>query len=268
MKVYISADIEGVCGATAWDEARKEQPTYREYQRQMTAEVAAACEGASRAGATEVVVKDAHGDGRNLVGSALPSPTKLVRGYSGHPFAMVQELDETFDAALFVGYHARAGSGGNPLAHTLSSRKLHEVRLNGRPASEYLLHCYAAALVRVPVVLVTGDQDLCDEVACVCPAATTVAVKQGHGATTINLHPSEAVARIRAGAKAALTADPSRARVTIPKRSRLEVVFKDQALAYAKSFYPGVELVDAHTVALETDDYFEVLRALVFLVPG
>jgi hypothetical protein len=38
---------------------------------------------------------------------------------------MVEGLDESFDAALFIGYHARASSGGNPLAHTMSTPMLH-----------------------------------------------------------------------------------------------------------------------------------------------
>jgi D-aminopeptidase len=47
---------------------------------------------------------------------------------------------------------------------------------------------------------------------------------------------------------------------------RLEVVYRDPPAAYVRSFYPGAELVDDCTVAVGADDYFDVLRALVFLV--
>ncbi len=165
VRVFISADIEGVAGITAREEATKGQPGYETFRAQMDAEVAAASEGALAAGATDVVVKDAHGDGRNLSPGALPPPVRLIRGYSGHPLAMVEGLDGTFDAAMFVGYHSAAGSGGSPLSHTLSRRKLTALRLDGEPASEYRLHAFAAAELGVPVVLVTGDRALCDEVA-------------------------------------------------------------------------------------------------------
>lgn len=266
MKVFVSADIEGVATTTAWEECREGQPGYREAVRQMAAEVAAACRGAFSAGAIEVVVKDAHGGARNLQPADLPAPAKLLRAYSGHPFAMVQGLDETFDAAVFVGYHARGGSGGNPLAHTLSSRKVHEIRLDGVAVSEYELHARAAALVGVPVVLVTGDEALCDEVSASSPGVATVAVKSGQGASTLGLHPDEAVAAIEAGAAAALADDLAAARREPSGPTALEVAYRDQAMAYARSWYPGATLVDPHTVRLELADHFEVLRALVFLV--
>jgi len=148
--VFISADIEGVAGITAPDEAKKGSPGYPTFRAQMDAEVAAACDGAFAGGANDVVVKDAHGDGRNLSPAALPAPARLIRGYNGHPFAMVQGLDDTFDAAMFVGYHSRAGSGGNPLSHTLSSTKLFSIRLDGEPVSELRLHALAAGTVGVP----------------------------------------------------------------------------------------------------------------------
>ncbi len=266
MKVFVSADIEGVCGATAWDEARKESPTYREFQRQMNREVVAACEGAIAAGATDIVVKDAHGDGRNLTAGELPRPVRLLRAYDGHPFAMVQGLDPSFDAVAMVGFHSGAGSGGNPLAHTLSSRKLHQVRLDGEQASEFRIHLYAAASIGVPVAMVTGDQALCDEVDTLGLGITTVAVKEGRGASTLSLHPDDAVDAVRAAAESALAGSRSGAVPAGAGPTRLEVVFKDHAAAYARGHYPGAEQIDAHTVAFAHDDYFEILRALLFLV--
>ena len=131
MNVYISADIEGITGITHWDETEKTNPDdYIQYQDQMTKEVAAACEGALNAGATEILVKDAHDSGRNILADRLPEDVKLIRGWSGHPLCMVQELDESFDAAVFIGYHSRAGSDANPLAHSMSL-KLDSIDLNG-----------------------------------------------------------------------------------------------------------------------------------------
>ena len=114
MKVYISADMEGVTGVTNWEEVDHNKPAYTQFQKQMSLEVAAACEGAISAGAKEVLVKDAHYSGRNILPSYLPKRAKIIRGWSGHPYSMLQEINSGFDALMFLGYHSRAGSGGNP----------------------------------------------------------------------------------------------------------------------------------------------------------
>lgn len=176
MKIFISADIEGITGTTHWDEATKTSPDFAEFSEQMTAEVAAACEGAFSAGATEIYIKDAHATARNLIATNLPQETQLIRGWSEHPYSMVQELDSAFDAVLMIGYHSRAGSDENPLAHTISG-KASAIKINNLFASEFLIHTYAAALVDVPVVFLSGDEGICTEAKSILPEISTVAVK-------------------------------------------------------------------------------------------
>lgn len=266
MKVFISADIEGVSGITTWDEARKNQAVYREFQLQMTRETAAACEGALAAGATEVWVKDAHADAGNLLHGQLPPEVTLVRGWSGHPMLMVQELDRSFACAMFVGYHARAGAGGNPLAHTLASSKVHRLFIGERPASEFYIHYLAAGLVDVPVVLLAGDEDICAEAKATDPAIRTVAVKRAHGPSTLNIHPDQAVTRIREAAEAAVLDRRSVSPGKTTGDTVLQIVFKDATYAYGKSFYPGARLVEPYTVEFVSADFFEILRSLRFLI--
>ena len=143
MKVFISADIEGTTLTSRWDETHpvNETAKARPFTEQMTREVKAACEGAIAAGATEIVVKDAHGPGVNLDLTQLPECVQVVRNWCGHPYAMVYGVDETFDAAMFVGYHAAAGRPGNPLSHTYSTATT-EVRLNGQVCSEFMLYSW------------------------------------------------------------------------------------------------------------------------------
>ena len=163
MKVFISADIEGVTNVSHWEEADISKPESAVARQQMTAEVVAACEGALKAGATEIWVKDAHWTGRNIIAARLPHEVKLVRGWSNHPFMMMQELNDTFHAVLLVGYHSGAGHDTNPLAHTFNP-DLYSVQVNEKDASEFLLNAFTASLHRVPVVFVSGDKALCDEV--------------------------------------------------------------------------------------------------------
>ena len=103
MKVFISADIEGVAGITSWDETNKNHSDYEYFKIQMSKEVAAACEGANECGAKEIYIKDAHASGRNIIPDYLPENAYLIRGWSGDPLSMVQGIDDSFDALIFIG---------------------------------------------------------------------------------------------------------------------------------------------------------------------
>jgi len=266
MKIYISADIEGVCGSTHWDEANKDKGDYREFQQQMTAEVKAACDGAFAAGAHEIMIKDAHATGRNIIQGELPSNTQLIRGWSGHPYSMVQELDDSFAAIMFIGYHARAGSDGNPLAHTMSSSVVDYLKINGRFASEFLVHGYVAASFGVPLVFLSGDEAICQESLSIVADIRTVAVKKGIGNSTVNIHPQQAIDLIRSGVEKALSGDLELCRLPKPDKYQIEIRFKKQIQAYKASFYPGVTLIDSQTIAYASDSYFDVMRMRSFVI--
>jgi D-amino peptidase len=268
MKAFISVDMEGIACVSAREEVAKGELDYVPARAQMTAEVAAACDGCFSAGADLVLVKDAHWTGRNLDAEKLAPPAgkqlRLVRGWSGHPFSMVQGLDATFDAALFIGYHSAAGRSGNPLAHTLSSRILAQIRINEQVASEFLIYSYAASLVKVPVIFLSGDQALCDSARALNPQLETVATFEGQGPSITSLSPSEAIAAIRRGTAHALR-EGGRNVLKLPDGFQVELDFRDPPEAYKKSFYPGARQTGDQTVAFETKDYFEVLRLLRFM---
>lgn len=80
MKIFVSADMEGTAGITCWDETIWEDPRCAYFRAQMSREVAAACEGALKAGAEDVLVKDAHDSARNIDPMVLPEQT----GFTGH----------------------------------------------------------------------------------------------------------------------------------------------------------------------------------------
>lgn len=263
MRVYISADIEGTTGIAHMDETTKSKSDYAEFQKQMTAEVVAACKGAVEAGADEIVVKDAHDSARNIIQTQLPENVKLIREWSGHPYSMMHGLDGSFDAVMMTGYHSRAGSDTNPLAHTFTGGVAY-VRINDRFASEFLINSYIAALNDVPVVMVTGDKGLCDEAIEVNPKIATVAVSEGMGAASISIHPNIAVKRIEETAKKALSGDISKCKIALPKKFVIEMMYKTHMRAYRASFYPGVKLVRPHVTRYESDDYLEVLKMLMF----
>jgi len=265
MRVYISADIEGTAFTTDWDETRKGNADYPAAAQQMTAEVKAACEGAIAAGAEYILIKDAHGSARNIDLSQLPKCCEVVRGWDGSPEHMVEGIDESFDAAMFVGYHAAAGRNGNPLSHT-NTTKTTKVTLNGEPCSEFLSYSYCCALYGVPTVFLSGDKTLTEDSKDIHPCLKTVAVKDGWGGHTICKHPEYACDLIREGAEAALKQDLSHALCTLPSHFVFEVSYKEHFHAVKFANYPGFKKIDSHTICMETDDFTDILRAITFVL--
>jgi D-amino peptidase len=263
MKIYISADIEGITDVTHWDETDLQKGDSYASREQMTAEVAAACEGALQAGATEIWVKDSHDTALNILPCRLPQEVRLIRGWSGHPFMMLQELNNTFQAVALIGYHSRAKSGTSPLAHTMTG-KITRIKLNDQDMSEFLIDVNTCAYVGVPLVFISGDQGICDEAVGVNPRIGTVAVKQGVGNSTINIHPDLALARIREGMLQAVKGSLNQPALPLPSHFTLEVDYRAAYNAYHDGFYPGAQQTGPTKVRFETDDYFDVLRFLVF----
>lgn len=265
MKIYISADIEGTAGITNWDETEKSKADYGKFAEQMNKEVRAACNGAIKAGAKEILIKDAHDSGRNLDAGLLPKNVNIIRGWAGHPFCMVQELDSSFDAVLFTGYHSRGGSNENPLAHSMNPFEVDYIKINGKLASEFIIHAYAAAYVGVPCAFLSGDEGICEEVKAINENIKTVAALKGVGGSTISIHPDLAAEKIEKEVEEALKGDLSLCKLDLPESFELEIGYTVHTKAYRFSFYPGARLISPKAISLNTKDYFEVLRAIMFL---
>ncbi|MFC1549951.1 M55 family metallopeptidase [Candidatus Neomarinimicrobiota bacterium] len=266
MKIYISVDMEGITGASAWDNVSIGKPGYSQLQQQMTAEVLAACEGCLELGTNEIWIKDAHATGTNILIDELPQNVKVIRGWSGHPFSMSQELDGSFDAMMAIGYHSMASSGGNPLSHTMSSNKVMCMKINGELVSEFMLNCFTAASVGVPVIFATGDENLCNEIRMLNSNIITVAVMKGVGDSSISIAPSLSIERIKTNAALAVKGELSKCKIDLPANFFTEIQYKQHQSAYKASFYPNAELKDSVTVVFKTDDYFEFLRFMLFVI--
>lgn len=265
MRVFISADIEGTTLTTLWDETEVGKGIYPPAAQQMTQEVKAACEGAIAAGADHILIKDAHDYAINLDVTQLPECAEVIRGWTGSPLGMVDGVDETYDAALFVGYHSAAGRCGNPLSHTFTTQTT-DVLLNGKPCSEFVLYSYACTLKGVPTVLLTGDKMLTEDSRDLHPMLYTVAVKDGFGGATRCINPALACRTIREMTEKALKQDLSKAGIQLPEHFTFEVSYKEHKLAVRRSFYPGFQLVGDRTIRMETDDFMDVLRAGQFIL--
>lgn len=266
MNVFISADIEGTCGIADWSETERATPRdYVPFQKQMTREVRAACDGAVAGGAGEIFVKDAHDSARNLDCAALPECARILRGWTGDPLSMMSGLDGgDYGAVLFTGYHAWAACGGNPLSHTMNLGNEY-VTLNGTRMSEFMMNAYTAGYYEVPVVFLSGDKTLCDFAEEFIPGIVTVPVNEGRGGAVLSMHPDAAVRAIKEGAKRGVK-NAKNCTVPLPDFFEMTVRFKEHAKAYSKSFYPGAALEDEKNVCFSSDDWFEMLRFCHFVL--
>ena len=262
-KFYLSADIEGTCGIVCWDETEAGERRYDYFARQMSREVAAACQGAMDAGVTDILIKDAHDSACNLIPTLLPEDARLFRGWGSDILSMMAGIDRDFDGVFFTGYHSGAGMDTNPLSHTMNTR-VQSVRINGILAPELMINGLTAAYFGVPVRLVTGDRGLCDWLRDINPNIETVAVSEGRGRGSISIHPHKALRLIREAACRGMQKNAADCLFPLPDHFRVEIAFKDHFRA--KSAYPGVIRTGPCEVAFEADDYMDVLRMLDFVL--
>jgi D-amino peptidase len=264
VKIFISCDMEGTAGVCSWKQCdpsdAHEYPVFRRY---MTREVRAAIEGARAGGAREVLVNDSHWSMRNLLFDELPDDDGL-RVISGapKPWSMMQGADGACDAALFTGYHAKAGDCAT-LSHT-SSELVYSVTINGTPCSEALLNAALAGSYGVPVVLVTGDRTIVEESTRALPWAVGVAVKDAIGFSAVNsLTPQAACEAIRAGAREAI------ARIERAKpfsfEPPFELILETAGVEHADfiELMPGFSRAGGRAVRFETRDYPALFAAYI-----
>ncbi|HHW02435.1 MAG TPA: M55 family metallopeptidase [Thermoanaerobacterales bacterium] len=270
MKIFISADMEGISGVVSMDQINPGARDYERARRMMTREVNAVIEAALEYGATEIVVNDSHDNMDNILIEELNPRAALISG-NPKPLSMMQGIDETFDGVFFVGYHARAGTPQAVVDHTYAFRVI-SAKINGRPMSEAGLNGRLAGHFGVPVVFLSGDQSA---VACARMELRDhvgVVVKEAVGRTAAVIHPFEVVKeRLRAGVAEAMK-NIKNIEPTVEKGSvELEVSFSISGMADMALLIPGAAKKDGRTVIYTARDYmeaFKVFRAMLALSSG
>ncbi|UQA60931.1 M55 family metallopeptidase [Polyangium aurulentum] len=243
MRVYISVDMEGVAGVVHVDQTRRTGHDYERARRWMTAEANAAIHGAFDAGATDVLVNDAHGDMRNLLPEELDPRIELISG-SLKPLSMVQGVGAGFGCALFIGYHAGAGSRAGILDHTFYGRVVARCRVGGRDFNETAINAAVCGSHGIPVALVTGDGTVCAQAREILVDVETLAVKDAitrYAARTLT--PIVAQERIREAAARAVqrAQEGAFAPFQPPTPMNLEIDFVNAACADAAELVPHTE---------------------------
>jgi len=265
LKIYISVDMEGIAGVVTVDQLGPAGFEYERFRRFMTNETLAAIAAAKAAGATEIVVSDSHGNGESLLIDQFPKDVRIVRAWPRHG-GMMAGIDSSFDAAMFVGYHASTTNPRGVRAHTFSSAHLARVALNGNAVTEGEFNAAYAGSLGVPVIFASGDDAATEELRSRLGHLETVETKKSlgfHSAETLT--PEAACEKISAGVQAALSRLRDFKPYVVKTPVTLELTFKNYTPAEILSYLRSVQRIDSHTIRFigkdmaEVDDFVEVV---------
>lgn len=265
-RIYISADLEGVTGVVTGEQLGPGGFEYERFRRFMTEEVLAAIEGARAAGAGEILVSDSHGNGQNLVLEMLPEDVRVVRSWP-RELTMMHGVDETFDGAVFIGYHAGTTNPEGVRAHTMSSASLTDIRIDEHSSNETVWNAAVAGHFGVPVVAISGDDATIAEARASLGGGFEEAVVKWahsfHSATTLT--PAAGQARIREAVQAGVGRIGEIEPYVVGAPVQVTVRFKHYQPAQLLRLLPLFRQVDAHAIVYEAADMAEAARILTFL---
>jgi D-amino peptidase len=264
MNILISADIEGVGSVVRREHSGVQEREYLQARRFMTQEVNAAVAGAFEAGASGVLVADAHNVGLNLFPEDLDPRARLVMG-SPRPLSMMEGVDRGMDAVCFVGYHGMAGSADAAIAHIFHGR-IAELRFNGLRVGEIGLNALLAGHFRVPVVMISGDVTACREAEALIPGMETAPVKESVGAYAgICTHPLRCREMIRGAVMRALSRGDRPKPLSLQGEVTMEVRFTTASGADRALRLPGTRRTSGDGLDYRARDFLEAYRAFAVI---
>ncbi|MGH3051377.1 MAG: M55 family metallopeptidase [Gaiellaceae bacterium] len=263
MKVFISVDMEGVTAVTDPEDVLPEGSDYQRGRVFMTGDANAAVLGAFDAGATEVVVNDSHWIMRNLLIEQIDPRARVIKGFH-KPMCMMQGIDESVDAAVFVGYHSCSGTEQGVLAHTLLGKEVHNMLINGEPTGETRLNALLCGHFGVPVAFVAGDDTVCREAKNVLGQdLPTFAVKDGIDMFTAScLHPEVSAKGIREGVAAALRDISKRQAYKMEMPITFGFEFNSTTIASTCEYMPEVKKTNPYSTEFTTDDMPKAMKII------
>jgi D-amino peptidase len=265
LKLFISVDMEGVVGVVTADQLGPKGFEYQRAREWMTGELLAAITAAREAGVGEIVVADSHGNGQNLLIDRLPDDVLVVRSWP-RPLGMMQGIDSTFDAAVFLGYHTGTSNPDGVRAHTFSSARLADVQLNGRSVPEGGVNAAIAGHFGVPVIMVSGDDAAVDQVRSIVGDIEGAVVKWNysfHSAKTMT--PAASFGLIKTTMKKALGRLDDFEAFEISKPVTLDVRFKNYRPPQILAYLPIVERTDSHSIRYVGEDMVAISKFLQFM---
>jgi len=256
LKIFISVDMEGIGGIGTAEMTRSNGKDYQLGRKLMTAEVNAVVSAIIKFNNdAQILVNDSHGDMQNLIHQELDPKVVYIQG-NKKPYGMVQGLDESYDAAIFIGYHARAGTAKGFLAHT-GSGAVKGLWLNNREVGEGGLNTYFSGEMDVPIILAAGDDvftkqfgKLVDcELVATKNAVTAQVAKLKHG-TIVERELFDATTR-------ALKTIKNKRPIKLKTPVEIKLKFSTPTHAEILQAIPGMEWIDGYTVKYKANNMVE-----------
>lgn len=258
----MSVDMEGITGVCVGAQVGGNESEYQRFRKLMTADTNAAVEGALAAGATEVIVNDAHGSMTNILIEELNPKARLISGAKKH-LGMMQGIGGAFDVLFFVGYHDRDGADDAVLSHTFMGGTIFEIRCNGVPASEMLVNAGLAGHFGVPIGLVTGDDIICRSAQAAFEGVQVAPVKEAVNRYSANcLSPEASYQLIRERAQAAAQKASLLTPYEVDLPVTFEVDFKSTGEAYMCELIPQFKRIGNRTISITAGDYLAGYKLL------
>jgi D-amino peptidase len=257
--------MEGIAGVVTGDQLSPGGFEYERFRGFMTAEVVAAIQGARDAGATTIVVSDSHGNGENLLIEQIPEDVTIVRSWP-RPLAMMEGIDSSFAAVVFIGYHASTNSMTGVRAHTMSSATLTSVQLNGVVVPESGFNAAIAGHFGVPVVAISGDDAAVAEAQRLIGGIEGAVVKRAisfHAAATMTPQAAQKLIREKVKAGVARRAELRPYVLTTP--IRMDIGFKNYRQAELLGYLSIVERTSSHSIRFTGRDMVEVAKFIEFM---
>jgi len=266
IKILISVDMEGVAGAVTEQQLGPAGFEYARFREFMTNETLAAIEGAKQAGATEIVVVDAHGNGQNLLIEKLPEDVKLIRSWP-RKYHMVGGIDNSFDGVMLIGYHSSTSNLEGVRAHTFSSAKLTNVSINNKSVSEGIWAAMVVGHFNVPVILITGDNIATAETKDFIGDTETAVVKEAYGFHSAkSLTPSASCKLIKVASTKAVSRIKDFKPFKVSTPVTMDVSFKNYRPVELLSYLPIVKRIDSHTIRFVGDDIIAADDFFIFMM--
>jgi len=267
LKAFISVDLEGMPHVVIPGHLDLKGSQFNEARKIATKIMLVTAEELYNSGFKDVIVADSHDAMVNLLIDELPDYIELIRGYP-RPTSMISGITGC-DVALFLGYHAKAGTAYSTFDHTYSGSAIYQVAINGIIASEYLLNTYAAGDSQIPIVLVAGDYQLLkDDVANHTPWAERVILKQSMGrgaARSFGLGRIEKDLR-NAVQRAVKKFKENKTKPLLAKRPvKMKITFKSTYFADTAELLPMVTRIDGLNVEYTADNMIDAYKIFEFI---
>ena len=265
LKVFISADIEGVACVVSHEQSSERGIEWGKFRRLMTNEVNSAIEGALEAGAKEILVADSHGlEGINLLVDELNPAAKIIRSWP-RPLMMMEGIDKTFDAVIFIGYHAGEQIPKAVLAHTMHGGKIFDLKLNGESVNEAVFNAATAGHFNVPVIMISGDDAVMEQTKKYFKFEEAIVKKAIGYYSAESLHPDKACELIKLKTINALKNLKLYKPFKINYPVDMEITFKNKRYPEILSFLPVIKRKGGLGITYKADNMIEISKFISFL---